>query len=70
MMFGMVFGWILILAVAVWALTTLFPSNRGARGPEHLRSPLDILNDRYARGEIGREEYETIVADIAPREVD
>ncbi len=31
MMFGMVFGWILILAVAVWALTTLFPSNRDTR---------------------------------------
>ena len=54
----MVLGWILIvivIAVVVWLLV---------RGPlaggtaTERRSALDILKERYARGELGREEFE------------
>lgn len=55
----MVFGWLvllLFLAViiggAVWFLQYLFPSIPSKN------SPLDILDRRYASGEISGEEYE------------
>lgn len=52
-------GWILILvvvAVVVWLLVRgqLSVSGRGAERP----GALDILKERYARGEIDREEFE------------
>lgn len=42
--------WIAGLAVIVWAVTTLFPDQ-----PHH--DPQQILDDRFARGEIGLDEY-------------
>lgn len=63
----MIFGpliMILVLALLIVAVVLLV---RWASGPwpgapaaQHVppgRTPLDILNDRYARGEIEREEY-------------
>ena len=61
--YGMIFGpliMILVLALVIAATVLLF---RWIRGPSpgiaaHLeRPPLDLLNERYARGEIDREEY-------------
>jgi len=65
--YGMIFGpliMILVLALLIVAVVLLV---RWASGPwpgapaaQHVppgRTPLDILNDRYARGEIEREEY-------------
>jgi putative membrane protein len=51
---GMWFGWLLVIALVaavVWFVA------RGARGSNQ-PSALDVLDQRYARGEIGREEYE------------
>jgi putative membrane protein len=31
---------------------------------QHLRTPREILNERYARGEIGRDEYERVRRDL------
>jgi putative membrane protein len=57
MVVGMLF-WILLIVGAVllviWAVQRFSASGNG-KGEE---SALDILNKRYARGEIGREEYE------------
>jgi uncharacterized membrane protein len=68
MMFGMILGWGVVVALAVWALTTLFPTTRGDRSPQRVQTPLDILNGRYARGEIGREEYELIKHELSNQE--
>ena len=41
-----------IIALGVWAGRSLLPGRGG--------SPLDIARERYARGEIGQEEFEEI----------
>jgi putative membrane protein len=58
-------GWILILvvvAVVVWLLVRgpLSVSGSGAERPR----ALDILKERYARGEIDREEFEQKKRDL------
>lgn len=58
-------GWILILvvvAVVVWLLVRapLSASSSGAERPD----ALDILKERYARGEIDREEFEQKKRDL------
>jgi len=61
----MLLFWILvILGIAVlirWLLTQPLP-NRGARD----KTPLEIVRERYARGEIDREEYEQKKRDLEP----
>jgi len=58
-----VFGgiWMLIfwgglIALIVWGISRL--TGRGISGEK--RNPLDIARERYARGEISREEFEQI----------
>jgi putative membrane protein len=55
-----------IILLAVWAVTRLTgrehgPSSGTATTPE---DPLVILQRRYARGEIGRDDYERIRSDL------
>lgn len=57
-------GWILIaivVAVAAWLLMR-GPFDRG--GQPEPRGALEILKERYARGEIGREEFEQKKRDL------
>lgn len=53
---GMLLFWGLIVGVAVWA----FRQFTGRRGED----PLEIVRQRYARGEISREEYEQLRQDL------
>ncbi len=63
------FGWIFMLLVWGLALFVLIrvlrrrnpDTDAGAALP---RTPLNILKERYARGEIGREEYQQIRRDL------
>jgi len=64
----MVFGgaWILIfwgglVALIVWGITKL--SGRGNSPPK--RGLLDVAKERYARGEISREEFEQFKKDLS-----
>lgn len=61
--FLMALFWIVVILLAVWLLSNLFPKNQTSpvTGAE---SPLAILQQRYARGEISKEEYETIRQDL------
>ena len=61
----MMFVWVLILAVLAVFLVRATGQGAGTRprGPA-AESPLDILRDRYARGEITREEYEEMRRDL------
>lgn len=58
--FGMLF-WFLILALLIAAVVWLFRRNdrsSGERPPLSRHPPaLDVLEERYARGEIDRDEY-------------
>ena len=49
-----------IIFLVVWGIRTL--TNRG--GQASPPDPLTVLKERYARGEITREQYEQIRADI------
>lgn len=52
---GMVVFWALVIAAVVWLLRSAGQRSH-AGGPRE--SALEILQRRYASGEIGREEYE------------
>lgn len=57
---GLIFG-------GVWFVRTIFTSGQQKQtGKVTLEqaSPRDILNQRYARGEISKEEYDLIKADL------
>ncbi|VAW22797.1 hypothetical protein MNBD_BACTEROID01-1930 [hydrothermal vent metagenome] len=65
MSWGMGLGWIIsivILVVLIWFFTKIISS--GNNSLQNKKSALDILNERYARGEIGKEEYEGIKKNI------
>jgi len=47
--------WILIVVAAVWLATAATRRDRGSGRGE--KSALEILEERYARGEIDRDEY-------------
>lgn len=52
---GMILLWLLPIALLAWLFARL-GSGRGAKDKTH-ESPREILDARYARGEIGRDEY-------------
>lgn len=59
---GWGFGWgwilgVLVLVVLVWFIARSINSD-GLRGGSSEKSAIEILKERYARGEIDKEEYE------------
>lgn len=50
--------------VLVVALTKSYSGWSPGVGAAHQKSPLDLLKERYARGEIGREEFEEKKRDL------
>lgn len=57
---GMGFGWILgpiVIGVLIWVIGRVVSQNNEFNRPGD-KSALDILKERYARGEISREEFE------------
>jgi putative membrane protein len=66
---GMVLGLILNLALIVGVVLLVIwlvrrVSGAGAGGSPSVQSPREILQARYARGEITREQYQEILADL------
>ncbi len=55
----MMLFWVIIVGLAVWGLTRLFP--RGTAGT----SATELLEARLARGEISADDYRTIRAELA-----
>lgn len=60
-MIGMVLLWVVLIAVIVWAVSRLLPGRQAAHGhgarPAQ-DSPEEILDRRFARGEIDLETYQ------------
>jgi putative membrane protein len=67
----MIIFWVVIIAVGIWLLSNLFPRGTGHASSEGAAStqassdsPREILDRRYARGEITKAEYDEIRRDI------
>jgi len=60
MMVRIVIFWGGLIALIVWGITKL--SGRGGPAPKH--DPLDVAKERYAKGEISREEFEQILREL------
>ncbi len=60
-MWWMWIWWILVLVVVIWLVVSL---TSRARGYPHRPSAEDILKERYARGEIGKEDYDRMLNDL------
>ncbi len=58
--------WILIIGLIIWAIVVLVGGSTGSRGPDSSKadSALEVLKSRYARGEIGKEEYDEKKKDL------
>ena len=55
--------WILLIVVVVWAVKVAMGG--GNNSSEKQRSALDILKERYAKGEIDQEEFEQKRRDLS-----
>ena len=60
--------WGAIITAAVFAVRALSRVNKSGRNSDYMLSqrsdPLEILKERYARGEITREQYQEIKKDL------
>lgn len=69
----MILFWVLIVVGIVFFIRSFMTSRKIDKGPSFssAESPLDILQKRYARGEINKEEYQSIKNDLElpPRQV-
>ena len=53
--------WVGLIALIVWAIKKL----TGGGSTTSRNSPLDIARERYAKGEISREEFEQLKQDLS-----
>ncbi len=63
---GMGWGWIiglLLIVAVIWFIFRM--ANQNKSGSESGKSPLDILKERYARGEIDKKEFEERKKDLS-----
>ena len=64
----MVLFWGALIAGGIWLVKTVFVSNSSNQSgimTGKPASPREILDQRYTRGEISREEYEQIKSDLS-----
>lgn len=62
---GMILFWGSIIALVAWAIHRLTSRHDAKPQHGHQKNPLDILKERYARGEINKQEFEEIKRDLA-----
>jgi putative membrane protein len=61
---GMIIVWLIIVGLVVWGIVALARRAGSRTESSTRRSPLDIAGERYARGEITRDEFERIKKDL------
>ncbi|UCH43896.1 MAG: SHOCT domain-containing protein [Dehalococcoidales bacterium] len=57
----MIIFWAGLIALVVWGITKLSKREGSTQG----RNPTDVIKERYARGEISREEFEQMKKDLS-----
>lgn len=62
---GMLLFWGGIIVLIVWGIKKLTERGGSGSGTGEKRSPLDIAKERYAGGEISREEFEQFKKDLS-----
>ncbi|OGO05880.1 MAG: hypothetical protein A2Y60_04605 [Chloroflexi bacterium RBG_13_54_9] len=65
MMLWMVAFWGGIIALAIWVVNKLTGREAPRPGGLERRDPLEMAKERYAKGEISREEFEQIKKDLS-----
>ena len=50
--------WLVLLGVIIWAVVRLLPSRRAPGGPSVTDTPEELLDRRFARGEVELETYQ------------
>lgn len=58
------FLWIAVVALALWAIIRFSSPARGVEQGGESKSAMEILRERYARGEIDREEFKEKKRDL------
>ncbi|HCU70560.1 MAG TPA: electron transporter RnfE [Candidatus Moranbacteria bacterium] len=61
------FGWIFMLVfwgLVIWGILALVKDDKYRRRDRDERNPRDILKERYAKGEINKEEFERMKKDL------
>ena len=61
----MILVWVVIAAAVVLGIIALVRHNNSGMITGSHRTPLDIAKERYARGEITKEEFERIKQDLS-----
>lgn len=64
MMLPMIFIWILIIVIGILLVRKLWRESPHNQLTTVSKTALDILKERYAKGEISKEEFEQIKKDI------
>ena len=67
MFFGgwMIIVWIVILGLIIWGIVVLTRRGTSTPGAAQKRDPLEIAGERYAKGEISKEEFEEIKKNLS-----
>lgn len=63
-MLFMALFWIILIIGAVWLVSILFKTGHPPGSDHRGLTPREILDQRYARGEITREQYEMMKKDL------
>ena len=61
----MVLFWAVIIALVVWGARRLAERGASGSGTSDRRDPVDIAKERYARGDISKEEFDQIKKDLS-----
>jgi len=60
----MIIVWVFVAGLVVWGIIALARHDGPRPGDGDRRSPLDIAKERYAKGELSKDEYEQIKRDL------
>ena len=56
--------WIVVIGLVIWGVIALVRRTSSTSNTSQKSNPLEIAKERYARGEITKEEFEQIKKDI------